>query len=82
MWPKLSAQQQRQFEKTGPTVYSRTPTVDPPADMTVNNAVPIVGQRAAVYWPLDEEWYDGVILKVLEAKRSVLLRYDDGLEEA
>ena len=50
--------------------------------MTVNNAVPIVGQRAAVYWPLDEEWYDGVIIKVLEAKRSVLLRYDDGLEEA
>ena len=61
------------------------PICGPPSNMVLLTAVAVepglVGRRTAVYWPIDKDWYQGVVVKVHADKGTIKVKYDDGEEE-
>jgi hypothetical protein len=40
-----------------------------------------VGSRVAVYWPIDDQYYDATVIRERNKKRPLYLEYDDGICE-
>ena len=72
-------------ERPSQKVFVAPPVCGPPSNMVLLTGVTVepnlVGRRTAVYWPIDKDWYQGVVVKVHADKGTIKVKYDDGEEE-